>query len=44
MKNIYKSKLIDLKYIIDREYESIRDFLRYNGVNKFDKNDIDYRW
>lgn len=40
MENTYKNKLIDLKYIIDKDYESIRDFLRYNGVNKFDENDI----
>lgn len=41
MEVTYKNKLIDLKYIIDKDYESIRDFLRYNGVNKFDENDID---
>ena len=36
----YKNKTIDLKYIKDKEYECIRDFFKYNGVNKFDENDI----
>lgn len=38
---LYKNKLIDLKYIKNKDVESIKKFFRYNGINKFDSNDIE---
>lgn len=37
---LYKNKLIDLNYIKDKDIESIKAFFRYNGITKFDDNDI----
>lgn len=37
----YKYRLINLEYIKGKDKEDILSFFRYNGIKKFDKNDID---
>jgi len=37
----YKYRLINLEYIKGKDNEDILSFFRYNGIKKFDKNDID---
>lgn len=37
---MYKYKLINLNYLINHNENDIKQFLRFNGINKFDENDI----
>ena len=38
---MYKYNLINLENIINYEYEDIKDYFRYNGIEKFDQCDIE---
>lgn len=37
----YKYNLINLNNLIGKDINDIKDYLRFNGINKFDKNDIE---
>ena len=37
----YKYNLIDLNVIMNKDITEIKDYFRFNGINKFDKNDIE---
>lgn len=37
----YKYNLIDLNDILNKDVNEIKDYFRFNGINKFDKNDIE---
>ena len=38
---MYEYKLINLDNIIGREYETIKEYFQYNGISRFDENDIE---
>ena len=36
----YKYNLINLNNILGKDVNEIKEYFRFNGINKFDKNDI----
>lgn len=37
---MYKYKLVNLNFVLNHNVEDIKQFLRFNGIYKFDENDI----
>ena len=37
----YKYNLINLNNILEKDINDIKDYCRFNGINKFDNNDIE---